>query len=938
VPPSPPPLRDNLFGMPSPTWEQIETIFLSAVDLPAGDQAAFLDRACQGDRDLRLEVESLLDSDRKSGEKITRAVEDEAQSLFGLSPIIDSRLGAWRVVREIGRGGMGAVYLATRDDDQFQKKVAIKLVKRGMDTAEVQRRFQHERQILAGLDHPYIARLIDAGTAPDGRSFFVMEYVEGQSIDAYCHDHSLWFADRCRLFLKVCEAVAHAHRNLVVHRDLKPGNIFVTPDGTPKLLDFGVAKLIAPDADPQLTVTGMRTALLTPQYASPEQVMGRPVNTSSDVYSLGAVLYELLTGACAQHLDSTSPEEIERVICLREVPPPSSVTPGLPRDLDNIVMMAMRKDPDRRYSSVDQFAADIQRYLDGRPVLARKDSLAYRTGKFVRRNRLMIAAAALVAASLVGGIFIAVSQARRAQRRLTEMVELANRSLFDVHSAIERLPGAMDARREIVKTTLAYLESLSKDAGQDDDLRLSMATAYWRLGDIQGYADKPNLGDLKGALASFTRSAELLQPLRLKRPRDSVVVMQVVDTYQHMARVQEALGDVPAAERAFENSLPEAKLIAALKPDDVESNQALGVFLNDLAMAIQFADPQRANEYARQHLALIPGLLKKFPASDDIADEAAVAHATMSNLLHRAGDREQALREALESASIREGVSSRHPNDVFRRRLLLIAYGHVGDQYGAPPVMHPGDPELSKQYFDKCVSIARGIVQTDPQDRTARYDLANSLLRWGNISLPGVDPAPSLAALRESAAILESLVEENPQAIRYRTPLALAYQYTGLCLRDMGRAEEAIVELRRSVTLADAMMAAHPGDINFLARIARGERLIAEILVARHDPAAALPHAQRALSIAEKYAAGPEAQLRKKYLADAHFGVAEVHRALGRWPEAQDHARRADSLWSAPEVRDVDPKLRQQAAAILTQSAVHLSLSEPNRKFLIPAK
>ena len=902
--------------MSSPTWEQIETIFLSAVDLPAGEQASFLDQVCHGNGDLRREVESLLDSDRRSGEKITRAVEDEAQSLFGLSPIVGSRLGSWRVVREIGRGGMGAVYLATRDDDQFQKQVAIKLVKRGMDTAEVQRRFQHERQILAGLDHPYIARLIDAGTAPDGRSFFVMEYVEGQTIDSYCRDHSLSLADRCRLFLKVCEAVSHAHRNLVVHRDLKPGNIFVGPGGTPKLLDFGVAKLIAPNADPHLTVTGMQSALLTPQYASPEQVMGRPVNTSTDVYSLGAVLYELLTGACAQHLDSTSPEEIQRVICVQELSPPSSITPGLPRDLDNIVMMAMRKDLDRRYSSVDQFAADIQRYLDGRTVLARQDSFAYRAGKFVRRNRLMIAAASLVALSLVVGIVIATYQARRAERRLHEMVDLANRSLFDVHSAIERLPGAMDARREIVKTTIAYLENLSQDAGQDDDLRLSMATAYWRLGDIQGYADKPNLGDVKGALASFQKSAKLLQPLRAKRPKDPVVVMQVVDTYQHMGRVQELMGDVPGVERTFENALPEARLIATLRPGDVEANQALGVFLNELAVAIQFADPKRANQYARQHLDLIPGLLKKFPSSDDVADQAAVAHATMASLLYRAGDREPALQQALESASIREGVSARHPNDVFRRRLLMIAYGHVGDQLGSPPVAHPGDLERSKEYFDKCVTIARGIVETDPQDRTARWDLANSLLRWGNIAVPGTDLAPALAALRESAAIFESLIAENPQVARYGGPLALAYQYVGLCLRDMGRTDEALVEMRRSVAFADTLMPAHPGDIIYMARIVRGERLIAEILIARHDPAA-LAHAQRSLSVAEKYAAGPETGIRKKYLADAHFGLAEVYRALGKWPEAEEQVRLAISLWSAPEVKDVDPKMRQQANDIL---------------------
>src|SRR5580698_7476907 len=316
--------------MPSQQWERIESIFLNAADLPRAEQQAFLDQACGDDRALRQEVQSLLDSDRKSGEKITRAVETEAESLFGLSPIIGSRLGVWRVVRELGRGGMGAVYLATRDDDQFHKKVAIKLVKRGMDTSDVLRRFRHERQILAGLDHAYIARLIDAGTAPDGRPFFVMEYVEGQPIDTFCFERELPAVARCRLFLKVCEAVAHAHRNLIVHRDLKPGNILVAPDGTPKLLDFGVAKLLAPDADPHLTVTGMQARLLTPQYASPEQVMGRPANTTTDVYSLAAVFYELLTGSCAQEIDSTSPEDIERVICLQEVPPPSAAKPGVP--------------------------------------------------------------------------------------------------------------------------------------------------------------------------------------------------------------------------------------------------------------------------------------------------------------------------------------------------------------------------------------------------------------------------------------------------------------------------------------------------------------------------------------------------------------------------------------------------------------------------------
>jgi serine/threonine protein kinase/tetratricopeptide (TPR) repeat protein len=909
--------------MPSHTWERIEHIFIEAADLPRPQQAAFLDQACSGDQELRREVQSLLDSDRKSGEKITRAVEDEAQSLFGLSPIIGSRLGAYRVVREIGRGGMGAVYLAVRDDDQFQKNVAIKLVKRGMDSSEVLRRFQHERRILAGLDHAYIARLIDGGTAPDGRPFFVMDYVEGQSIDSYCRDRALTFADRCRLFLKVCEAVSHAHRNLVIHRDLKPGNIFVAPDGTPKLLDFGVAKLLVPDGDPHLTVTGMQARLLTPQYASPEQVMGRPVNTATDVYSLGGVFYELLTGACAQNLDSTSQEEIERVICLQEVPPPSATKPGVPADLDNIVMMAMRKDPSRRYQSVDQFADDIRRYLDGRPVLARKDSLAYRTGKFISRHSLMIAAACVVVASLVGGIVIAMSQARRAERRLTQMVELANRSLFDVHSAIERLPGATDARREIVKTTLAFLENLSKDVGRDDDVRLSLATAYWRLGDLQGYPDKPNLGDIKGALLSYNKSVELLTPLRAKRPNDPEVLRQVVDTYQHMGSVLNQTGDVPALVKAFENVLPAAKAIARLQPNDPESNEAEGAFYNDLALSLQFADPKRANEYARLHMALSPALLKKFPGNDDIADEAAVAHATMSTLLSRSGDRVGALRESRESASIREGVAARHPNDVFRLRLLMIAYGHVGDHLGAPFIPNAGDPKGAREYFDKCVSIARQIIKADPQDRTARYDLGNALLRQGAAEVPGGDRAVNLASLRESVETLEALALEAPGSLRYQRPLMLADQYLGICLRKMGRLDEALVELRRSLEIVDATLVTHPGDAPALSRLVTDEREIAFILASRGDSAGAIAHAQRAVSVAQKYIDGPEPGLRKRYLGDSYFGLATVDRTLNKWPEARNNAEQALAYWNLPGVTDVDPDRRDQMNAILTASAAH---------------
>ena len=441
-----------------------------------------------------------------------------------------------------------------------------------MDTDEVLRRFRHERQILASLEHPYVARILDGGTTPNGRPFFVMERVEGQPIDAYCRSHDLDVKARLQLFLKVCEAVSYAHRALVVHRDLKPSNILVTDGEVPKLLDFGVAKLLDPGAEPGLTATLHGMGPLTPEYASPEQVRGMPVTTATDVYALGAILYELLTGSRAQKVDTCTPAEIDRVVCEMQPPRPSSVVRGLDNDLDNIVMMAMRKERERRYPSTYQFAADIQRHLEGLPVIARQDSFTYRAGKFVRRHRLSIAAAVVVFGSLIGGVAVSLHQARqavaarrlaeaqrqtadreraraeaealvarteedRSARRLTQMVELADRTLYDVHSAIEKLPGSTDARRQIVATTLEFLENLSRDAGADDRLRLVLSAAYMKVADVQGFPTRANLGDSQGALANYRKSAGLVEPLLAKEPHRAEYLLQWVDVQTRLAQL-----------------------------------------------------------------------------------------------------------------------------------------------------------------------------------------------------------------------------------------------------------------------------------------------------------------------------------------------------------------------------------------------------------------
>jgi eukaryotic-like serine/threonine-protein kinase len=463
--------------------------------------------------------------------------------------IAGARIGPYRLVKELGRGGMGTVYLAARSDDAFQKRVALKVLKRGMDTDAIVRRFRNERQILASLDHPYISGLLDGGTTPDGLPYFAMEFVEGQPIDQYSEARHLDTTARLEMFMKICAAVQYAHQNLIIHRDIKPANVLVTAGGTPKLLDFGIAKLLNPDLGGQTyAATADGSPLMTPEYASPEQVRGEVVTTATDVYSLGVLLYELLTGRRPYQLTSRTPAEIARVVCHSVPERPSTAvtrtgsgtthseamtaaadaapTPAagsarpriadpqrlrrrLAGDLDNIVLKALSKEPARRYASVDQFSEDIRRHLSGLPVTARKDTFGYRAAKFVGRNRTGVAAGAVVLVALIAGIVGTSWQARnarreraRAEQRFEDVRQLANAALLEIHDAIRDLPGSTPARRLLVSKGLEYLDRLARDAGDRPDLQRELAGAYLKVGDVQGRPLNANLGDSAGALAS----------------------------------------------------------------------------------------------------------------------------------------------------------------------------------------------------------------------------------------------------------------------------------------------------------------------------------------------------------------------------------------------------------------------------------------------------
>jgi eukaryotic-like serine/threonine-protein kinase len=400
--------------LPNENWGRIQEIFLEAADMHPSERAAFLDRMCSGDTEARMEVESLLRADTTGESAVCAAIESEAASMLDESSPVHTRLGSYRLLKEIGRGGMGTVYLAERADGQFQKQVAVKMVRPVMDTEFILARFRRERQVLGRLEHPNIARLLDGGTATNGTPYFVMEYVDGDWITRYCESKTLGVEQRLRLFLRVCSAVHYAHLQFVVHRDLKPGNILVDSKGEPKLLDFGICKLLYRHADGEdnHTIT-IGTGLLTPQYACPEQVRGEPVTIASDIYSLGAVFYELMTGALPHIFPELTPQVVEQVVCEQDVIAPSEVArqnneklaARLRGDLDTIILHAMRKEPSRRYETVERFAEDIRRHLSDEPITARPDDFMYRSRKFLRRNRLAVGVGLALVIAFSAGLF-----------------------------------------------------------------------------------------------------------------------------------------------------------------------------------------------------------------------------------------------------------------------------------------------------------------------------------------------------------------------------------------------------------------------------------------------------------------------------------------------------------------------------------------------------
>jgi serine/threonine protein kinase/tetratricopeptide (TPR) repeat protein len=802
-------------------WQQVKSVLATALEFhDETERARYVADAGGDDTTLRREVESLLaqpdDEFDSVGEKIGLTAAESLGACEG-----GRQIGNYELVRELGRGGMGAVWLAKRADQQFEKLVAIKLLKRGTDTDEVLRRFQIERQILARLEHPNIARLLDGGITDDGLPYFVMEYVEGQRVTDFCREQLLTIEERLRLFSKICAAVQFAHQNLVVHRDLKPGNILVTADCEPKLLDFGIAKLLTPD-DSAIEVTLAEHQRLTPAYASPEQVRGEPITTVSDIYTLGILLYEVLTGQNAHRFSvpHPSPTELLQVVAQLEPVRPSaaatnsSASRRLRGDLDNIILKALRKEPARRYAGVGSFAADIQRHLAHQPVTARKDTVSYRAGKFIRRNKIGTAAAVIVLLTLSGAIIGISWEARRANRRFNDVRQLAHSIVFDYHDAIANLPGSTTVRERLVRDSLKYLDNLAGEGGGDTSFQLEIASAYLKIGDVQGQPYAPNLGDTEGALVSYRRAQTILVALSNARPGNKDVQRQLARTRQKIAQIHMRKAEWEEALQSQQQAVQIIEKLLATDPGNSADRELLAETYLNLGKALYqgssspFVAAQRqALEKFRQSLSIREALLVQKPGDTTRLDKVTTSLAYVGYALWAIGKLEgdrQIYREALATFEKAYGIiasAAARPTDARAQRNLLTVLLNLAQTHSLL-----NDPDSALDTARRALPIAEKLSAVDPGNLEARRDLGETQTGLAKILAETRAVSEALPLCRKSIELEESLLNTDPSSMETRNALVGTYQLLAALLTKMGDSAGALHATQK----AEAINAAGP--------------------------------------------------------------------------------------------------------------------------------
>ena len=750
---------------------RVRALFHEVADLGQAEREEIYS-ARQIEPEVRSEVETLLHFDSSGDLALTQSISLAAAETLAQRESVEGRFcGPYRLVRLLGSGGMGAVYLAERGDGEIQQRVAVKLLRADTGRTSWQDRFLKERQFLAYLNHAAVARLLDAGRTLDGRPYLAMEYVDGVPIDVYAAKKPL--REQLELFVKVCDGVAHAHSHLIVHRDLKPSNILVDASGQPKLLDFGIAKLLADETGDE---TQTVDRLLTPGYASPEQLRGEIPTTATDVYSLGAVLYRLVTGRSPHESETGTSQALEVLTGIREVAAPRRVNKDVPRDLDFILRKALRREPDERYASVEALANDIRALLELRPVAARSGDSWYRSRKFLRRHWLPAAASALVIASLGAGAYLANRQRVVAERRFGELRQLANR-VFDLDQAIRDLPGSIQARQRLVAASLQYLQGLAADAHGDLDLTREVADGYRRVAVIQGVPTDLNLGEFAEAETNLKKADELLGTVLAARPNDrsalldsAIAAQDLMILAQSKGRQAEAVEQARRAGRRIDRFMR--------RGDATQSERIAAVgFYENIALAYtnmhMYSD---AIPYARRAVELARPI---HSAAYRVAESLSVLART---LLYQ-GDLEGALAAIQEARRIAEQAV--YPNETQRMFSMYGVLTRQGYILGSDDGISLGRTEDAIEPFQKAFDLIERAARRDAKDEASRsrsdagYELGN-ILRWRNPRRALVVYDTVIRRLRE--------IPHDPAARRTQAEILAGSSYA---LRRLHRAAEA---------------------------------------------------------------------------------------------------------------------------------------------------
>ena len=845
-------------------WEKIKAIFNETVELPP-DEWDFVFKSANGaDAEILAEVRKLLDAERRNNFENPVAEiahlwqTDEAEDFIG------RQIRCYKITGEIGRGGMGIVFEARREGEDFLQIVALKLLKRGMDSDEMLRRFRSERQILASLEHPHIARLLDGGITEDNLQFFAMEFVAGQPIDEYCDKKNLTVNQRLRLFLQICQAVSFAHSRLVVHRDLKPNNIFVTADGTVKLLDFGIAKIISPENDYKTqTVTSL--GMMTPQYASPEQIKGEIVSTASDIYSLGLILYELLTGISAYNFPNQRPDEIAKIICENEPPRPSSVVSSqwsvirnttnseqrttnkitqnpksLRGDLDNIILKALRKEPARRYASVEQFAGDISRHLEGLPVIACPDTFSYRAEKFIKRNRGAVASAALIFIILLIGITATFWQYQRAERerqtaekRFDQVRKLANNIIYKYHDGIAELPGSIKVRETLITDVLNYLDELNQDVSDNTDLQIEIADTFSRIAKLQFSMYSNNVGKLEESVRSYEKTQLLREKLLDKDKNNPQMMTALADTYVSIADEEYIINDENSAKINYEKAKSLYKKVLELKDTNPIRLKLANVLIRQFSSLDN--NPALGIENFRKVIELTERILQKDPENKDAQFTLSLAHEYLGKVLghpemSEIGDLKQAEAELSESLSIRQKLLSFEPTNTRLINSYIIALTSLSDIFFAEKKF-----QAALKNYREAFQMRERLYAQDTNDSYLRSAYTYNAMRFASVLSVLGRYHEATTILDKSKFICREFYLPDPTEIPEVNTCAKVYIASGENELNQQNLKKALSDYKRALEILEKMIKTLGNDTEIKGTIAFSNYKIGKIYLQQKD-------------------------------------------------------------------------------------------------------